>query len=355
MKLIAYYLPQFHEIQENNEWWGEGFTEWDNVKKAKPLFKNHRQPIEPEQYYNLMEKEVVEHQTELMNESGIYGFCYYHYWFSGRKILEKPAENLLRWKNINQKFMFCWANHSWKKTWNGTNEILINQEYGNLEEWEDHINYLLPFFKDERYIKVDDKPVIMLYSARDIPNLNERIEFYNRKCLEEGFSGIYIIESLNSVKSKKISKQSSAVVLREPAVALSNQNKMKKILRYITSRPQKNYLYLVTKYKYSKIIEDSIYYAKYMKEEGEGKVYLGAFTGWDSTPRHIRRGYVIQNNKKNSFKNYLLSLKEISSEDDLLFINAWNEWSEGMILEPERNSKINLLEEVKEFYNECKI
>ena len=205
MKIIAYYLPQFHEVKENSEWWGKGFTEWVNVKKAKPLYRNHKQPNLPleNNYYDLLNKESVIWQTKLANEYGIDGFCYYHYWFKGKKILEKPAENLLKWKDILQNFCFCWANHDWKKTWNGTNQILIKQEYGEEKEWEEHFQYLLSFFKDNRYIKIGNKPILMIFNAEAIPRVNERIEYYNKRCKEHGFEGIYIIESLNSKKNKE--------------------------------------------------------------------------------------------------------------------------------------------------------
>ncbi len=189
MKILAYYLPQFHEIEENNKWWGKGFTEWTNVKKGKKLFKTQNQPFVPlnNNYYNLLNKETVKWQTELAKKYGVYGFCYYHYWFEGKKLLEKPVENLLKWKNIDQKFCFCWANHSWKKTWNGLNEILMEQKYGNEDSWNKHFDYLLQFFKDERYIKIDNKPIFMIFKLKDIKDINEMLDFFNKKCIENGF------------------------------------------------------------------------------------------------------------------------------------------------------------------------
>ncbi len=237
MKIIAYYLPQFHEIEENNKWWGKGFTEWTNIKSAKKLYLKHIQPKKPlnKNYYNLLNKETVEWQTNLAVKYGIYGFCYYHYWFNGRKILEKPAENLLKWKDINQKFCFCWANHSWRKTWNGTNQTLLEQLYGNEKEWKDHFNYLLKFFNDSRYIKIDNKPILILFRSKEIPMLDERIKFYTEEAKKNGFNGIFIIESLNLKKEYKKSNFSSAVVLREPNLGIVSSNYflrfMYKILR----------------------------------------------------------------------------------------------------------------------------
>ena len=168
MKKFAFFLPQFHEIPENDEWWGKGFTEWTNVKDAKPLYKGHQQPKHPmnNNYYNLLHKNVVEWQTELMNKSGLDGFIYYHYYFTGKKLLEKPAENLLKWKDIPQRFFFCWANHTWNRSWEGKKTILLEQTYGTKDDWEKHFQYLLPLFKDDRYEKRDNKPLLMIFISQ---------------------------------------------------------------------------------------------------------------------------------------------------------------------------------------------
>ena len=232
MKIIAYYLPQFHEIEENNLWWGNGFTEWTNVKKAKPLFNGHSQPKVPlaHNYYNLLEEETMLYQNELSEKYGIYGFCFYHYWFKGRKILEKPAENLLKWKHIKQKFCFCWANHTWKKSWNGTQEILIPQLYGDITEWEEHFNYLITFFTDKRYIKKENKPIFLIYSSNEIPQFDERVKYYNQRCKDYGFDGIYIVELIKHYKKGIIHQNSSAIVYSEPAYSMSKLNIFQKIL-----------------------------------------------------------------------------------------------------------------------------
>jgi len=150
MKFFAFFFLQFHEIPENNKWWGDGFTEWVNVKSAKQLYKGHVQPKHPRggHYYNLLEKDTVVKQTSLMKNYNVSGMIYYHYYFKGKLLLEKPAENLLKWKDIKQPFFFCWANHNWFRTWSGEKTLLIKQEYGTEADWEKHFQYLLPFFKD---------------------------------------------------------------------------------------------------------------------------------------------------------------------------------------------------------------
>ena len=154
MKIIAFYLPQFHNIPENDEWWGNGFTEWTNVKKAKPIFEGHQQPKVPlnNNYYNLLDDNVKVWQADLAKKYGVYGFCYYHYWFNGKMLLEKPMEQMLENKEVDIPFCISWANEPWTKAWVGDEKkMLIAQEYGQEEEWKEHFMYLLPFFKDERY------------------------------------------------------------------------------------------------------------------------------------------------------------------------------------------------------------
>ena len=151
-KILALYLPQFHQIPENDEWWGEGFTEWTNVKKAKPLYARHYQPRIPlyDNYYNLLDKNVMRKQAKMAKRHGVDGFCFYHYWFQGKKLLEKPLELLLADKECQLEYCLSWANESWTRTWDGRegeNQILINQTYGRKEEWKAHFEYLLPFFK----------------------------------------------------------------------------------------------------------------------------------------------------------------------------------------------------------------
>lgn len=353
MKLIAYFLPQFHEIEENNKWWGKGFTEWTNVKKGKPLYKGHKQPKQPlnSNYYDLTNKETVIWQTELSKRYGIDGFCYYHYWFNGKKLLETPAENLLKWKEIRQNFCFCWANHDWRKTWNGSMELLIKQNYGNEEEWQKHFDYLLPFFKDERYLKIENKPILILYSAKNILNIENRINFYEKKCKENGFNGIFIVETLNNPRKNNYINNSQAVVLREPDIGREKNILFIRILHQLKRKFSKNYLYFPMKYKFEKIARNSIEYAQNFSTNK--KVFLGSFVSWDSTCRHKRRGYIIESDKK-SFENYLRAQFRLANEKGIeyIFINAWNEWAEGMYLEPDTDNKYLYLETIKKIKEE---
>lgn len=210
-------LPQFHTFPENDKWWGKGFTEWTNTKKAMPLFPKHYQPRTPLiNCYDLTKKENILWQMETAKKYGVYGFCYYHYWFNGKLLMEKPLEIM---RNLDERlpYCLCWANEPWTRAWDGkTKEILMPQEYGGKKEWENHLNYLLTFFNDEKYIKIDNKPVLLLYKASSIIDCDSMIDFWNDSCVKHGFSGIYVIEERNAFQNEKFAENSSAVLDFEP-------------------------------------------------------------------------------------------------------------------------------------------
>lgn len=356
MKKFAFFLPQFHSIPENDEWWGNGFTEWVNVKNATPLFHSHNQPIKPlnQNYYNLLNKKTVEWQTSLMSDYNVDGLIYYHYYFKGKTLLEKPAENLLSWTDINQKFFFCWANHTWNRSWKGEKTVLVEQTYGDIEDWEAHFQYLLPFFKDKRYEKKDNKPLFMIFQMNFKENL-EIINYFNDRCIDNGFNGISVIETVNDInenslfdKVKDRDTPIEYIFLREPAVSKKlYENSIKKspvrILRklmflfgkYTSICPG------VTTYNGNKLLEILMNKVDFKQKH----LIPGLCFSWDNTPRHGKRGYIITEPTKENVYNYL----DFIGNKDYLFINAWNEWAEGMILEPTENNKYKYLEELKEY------
>lgn len=351
MKLIAYYLPQFHEIPENDEWWGKGFTEWVNVKKSKPLYKGHQQPRVPlnDYYYDLTEKSTMEWQTELMHKYNVYGLCYYHYWFSGKKLLEKPAENLLKYKDISQNFCFCWANATWRKTWTKGNEILLEQTYGDKDEWKAHLDYLLPFFKDERYIKVDNKPVFVVLNMYLISNVKERFTYYDEYCKEHGFSGIELVQSING-RLQQVFDFVPAITLREPSITHFSINSfISRVIIHLKKNKKFNLFYKPLIYKWEKISEESLKYANAL--ETEKRVYLGSFKEWDSTSRHGKHGYVITKPTPKQFEDYMNGIKKITKTkknvSEYVFFTAWNEWCECCYLEPDTENGNDYLDVVK--------
>ena len=352
MKKFAFFLPQFHEIPENDKWWGKGFTEWTNVKNAKPLFKGHVQPKHPldDNYYNLLDKSTVEWQTKLMNQYGIDGFIYYHYYFTGKLLLEKPAENLLKWKDVPQHFFFCWANHTWNRSWEGKTDVLLEQKYGTEQDWEKHFQYLLPFFKDNRYEKRNNKPLFMIFNS-NFKEKNALFKYFDKRCKEEGFNGICLIETykgLESIESFKSNQSSNTefTFYREPNVSqftYINESLPRHILHHIAWMLREKG---VIKKPY--IIDGNKLMNVKMKHEplGDG-IANGLWFEWDNTPRHKNRGYVITSYSHDNFIKYMKLIKN----QEYLFINAWNEWAEGMIMEPTEENGYKYLKWMKELKN----
>ena len=351
-QILALYLPQFHEVAENSQWWGEGFTEWTAVKAAKPLFEGHQQPIVPfkKRYYDLMQKETMENQAKLMHQYGIDGMCIYHYYFKdGKKILEKPAENLLKWTDIDMPFCFSWANESWVRSWSNLNDgnpwseiedqhfmkkkeengILLEQQYGDYSSWVEHFYYLLPFFRDKRYIKKDGKPVFFIYRAQSIGCLGEMAKCWRDLALQEGFTGIYLIGANCDENAKSAVDE---LFIQEPQDTIIQCQE-----KYVDKINVEKYLYFDDIWK--KILRKPI--PKY-------PVSFGAFCGYDDSPRRGSHSTVVYGRTPQKFEFFLTELlrKAEKNESNFVIINAWNEWGEGMYLEPDENNRFDYLEAV---------
>ena len=351
MKKFDLYLPQFHEIQENNIWWGKGFTEWTNVKNAKSLYKGHLEGYFPidNNYYDLLNKDTMKWQNDLARKYKIDGFIYYHYYFMGKKIMEKPLENLLKWKDIKQKFFFCWANHSWKKSVDGIQTILIEQKYGTREDWEKHFLYLLSFFKDARYEKKNGKPMLMIFDS-NFSEYDEMLNYFDQRCRQEGFKGILIVKTcMRHHKSEEelADNREELLYLREPEYSYRAwREQYEKTL---------NYPIRIIKHKISQIIHwgcpvykysgDIIYDYMLRTNKDYTKIVPGIFFSWDNTIRHGKRGYIIEECSKEKFFQYM----EYIQNSEYVFINAWNEWAEGMVLEPTEKNGYKYLEWIKEW------
>ena len=352
-KVIAFYLPQYHEIPENNKWWGKGFTEWTNVKRAKKIFDGQYQPHVPlnNNYYDLLDRKTVEWQNDLANKYGLYGFCYFHYYFRGKKLLEKPAENLLKWKDIPQEFCFAWANDTWARTWdavkggatswslederNGEDKkILIQQTYGEQNDWEEHIMYLLPFFHDSRYIKKDGKPMFLIYKLNQIPNAVKMFALWNEVVKKHGFPGIHIVsmdqKPSNNPYVEAIAHYAFNIGLSQSVSAILYRIK-RRIINSIMSA-------LSSDYREPKIWDYEFVWKAVVNAQPYGKVqnYLGAFVNYDDTPRHGINGTYLKNSSPDIFKKYLTEqlIRAKGFHSEYIFLDAWNEWGEGNYLEP---------------------
>lgn len=365
IKPIAFYLPQFHCIPENDEWWGKGFTEWTNVKKSKSLFKNHMQPEIPldENYYNLLDKNVMVEQSRMARNHGIYGFCYYHYWFNGKLLLEKPLENMLDNKDVDMPFCICWANESWARTWDGQeSNVLISQNYEENDiELSSHFDYILNFFKDSRYIKIDNKPMFIIYKPYLIKNINQMIKVWNGLAKKNGFDGIYFgYQFPDSFDYDNVIKKFDFGIEFEPLYTrkefsqkLSKMNIFDKFIFTFEKKPKwlkyKLYKKIMSKfpnrYDYDEIWNDIL-----SRTPINENICPGAFPSWDNTPRKGSNGTVFFEATPEKFSKYLKKQVERAEKlynSEFIFINAWNEWGEGAHLEPDEYNKYGYLEAVK--------
>lgn len=351
IKIIANYLPQYHEIPENNKWWGDGFTDWIAVKKATPLFDGHVQPKIPlnDNYYDLSDVKNIRWQAKIAKENGIYGFGFYHYWFSSElNLLQKPSELLLANKDIDIHFMFIWDNFSWKRTWsklstgaayapsfdaeqydhNSIDEksgVLAELKYGDRTEWKSHFDYLLPFFKDDRYIKIDGKPVFSFYQARNnFPLIKEMTDYWNGLAQKEGLPGICCLSKdiLYPVKLEKRMKY-SPFQMTTPLLFLKYKLKSKYFKR-------KNKIAI---WNYDEVWKDILFEAKHSAKDS----YLCGFVNYDDSPRRGNKGRLITGGSPKKFENYMRKLINISKKQnkEYVFLMAWNEWGEGSYLEPD--------------------
>ncbi|WP_082326023.1 glycoside hydrolase family 99-like domain-containing protein [Synechococcus sp. GFB01] len=196
MRAICLYLPQFHPIAENDKWWGAGFTEWRNVTRAKPLFPGHYQPHHPADlgYYDLRLAEVRQHQADLARQYGIDGFCYYHYWFTGKQLLERPVSEILRTGQPDFPFCLCWANENWTRRWDGQDqEVLIGQQYSPADD-QNHIQALLPYFHDPRYIRIHNKPLFLVYRSSELPDPRATTALWRDQAQANGLEGLYLVK-----------------------------------------------------------------------------------------------------------------------------------------------------------------
>ncbi len=357
MKIIAFHLPQYHEVPENNEWWGPGFTEWTNTKKAKPLFCDHYQPREPygERYYNLLDPSTRQWQADIAQKYGIYGFCYYHYWFCGKKLLEKPLEALLESPYPQIPFCLSWANHSWTKAWDGNNrQILIEQRYGDEVQWQEHFNYLFNFFSDKRYIQINNKPLFIIFNPANIEKCDEMLSLWNRMAIDKGLSGIHFVEMLTTYCNIHNSTMFQGQIEFEPMYTIKYGIPFLKVLQRPLNRMIQDIispLFPGYKEKFFNVMDyDYVWQKIITRKPQNSKRYLGAFVDWDNTARRGSKAFIINGATPEKFKKYLstqlIRSKEILNQD-MMFINAWNEWAEGCYLEPDKKYGFKYLEAIK--------
>ncbi|WP_298368882.1 glycoside hydrolase family 99-like domain-containing protein [uncultured Lutibacter sp.] len=334
---IAFVLPQFHPIPENDIWWGKGFTEWTNVTKSTPLFKGHYQPQLPTDlgFYDLRLPAAREAQANLAKEHGIHGFCYYHYWFNGKRLLNEPIDEMLTLQNPKMPFMLCWANENWTRRWDGQEkDILIKQEY-SFDDDKEHMRWLCKnVFSDERYILVDGCPVFVVYRQDLFPNIVETAKIWRDIAINEfGFKDLYlcVVESFNKSVDPTFINFNAAIEFSPHEVIKNRINKRGKVklLEKLGLKDKREY----SLRDFKKGVENCI-----NKVLPSYKLYRGVTPSWDNTARKNKKGTIAVGSSPQLYFNWLSSIvksfKPYSKEENFIFINAMNEWAEGNHLEP---------------------
>ena len=369
MKVIPVYLPQFHTIPENDKWWGKGFTEWVNVRSAKPLFPGHNQPRVPlnHNYYDLNDVETLKWQCKLAKDYGIYGFCMYHYWFSGHLLLEKPMEMLLAHPEIDIHYCISWANGEWRDTWKHKDtkqtKILIFDDYDNEKLWINHFNYMLPFFKDKRYMIENGKPLLVIYTPHLIPKLNKMLDLWTEMAKAEGFLGLtYIYQSASSCFDPFWDRSRFTYGIEmNPGYAqgvsnMRKQNIKQQLIKHIGTLKRKLHikrsLYITRNATYVKHFDYDRIWKNILESRPQNgrKMIPCAFTDWDNTPRFGINGSVYDHVTPEKFYNYFDILVKNAKKyyhSDKVFVFAWNEWAEGGYLEPDELYGSGFLEAIK--------
>jgi lipopolysaccharide biosynthesis protein len=361
MRAIAFNLPQFHPIPENDAWWGNGFTEWRNVVKGEPLFEGHYQPHLPADlgFYDLRLPEAREAQAALASEFGISGFCYYHYWFNGRRLLERPVNEIVASGKPDFPFCLCWANENWTRAWDGLDQkILMEQVYSDQDDLN-HIRALLPIFKDERYIKVDGKPLFLVYRAHRLPSSLNTTNAWRRAAEEAGLRGLYLVrvESFDDECGAPAESGFDAALEFQPRWRLLDGLRVFRQKWWQRQSLGTGELGFAnqTICKYDDLVSRAL-----AMELPSYPFIRCVCPGWDNTPRRKRNGLVLKDSTPESYERWLAAVvqqtlarsEKQSTGQALVFINAWNEWAEGNHLEPCQKWGRAYLEATKRVLNE---
>jgi lipopolysaccharide biosynthesis protein len=339
VRAIAFYLPQFHPIAENDRWWGRGFTDWRNVVQARPLFRGHYQPHLPADlgFYDLRLAETHEAQAALAREYGIFGFCYYHYWFNGRRILARPIDEVLASRKPDLPFCLCWANEDWTRTWDGrSGETLISQQYSE-EDDRSHLRWLARAFQDDRYIRVDERPLFLVYRARLLPDPVRTTAIWREEAQRLGIGDLFLcrVESFSDERSDPTALGFDAAVEFQP-----DWTRLGSPLRWGRTWDLLRALRISNPtFGRHRVYEyDSLVQRMPRKPSPTYRRFPCVTPSWDNTPRRKANAVVMRRSTPELYGNWLRQVTDrMASEplgERLVFINAWNEWGEGNHLEP---------------------
>jgi lipopolysaccharide biosynthesis protein len=363
LKAIAFFLPQYHPIPENDTWWGKGFTEWTNVTKAQPRFPGHYQPHLPADlgFYDLRLPETRQAQAELARAFGIHGFCYYHYWFNGKRILERPVNDILQSGDPDFPFCLCWANENWTRTWDGQEKaILLEQKYSE-EDDREHIRSLASAFRDPRYIRINGKPLFLVYRTSKLPNAKRTAEIWREEARNLGIGELYLcrVESFggDGAALKPQDMGFDAAVEFQPDIRyLGSPRSQSKLIRLLNKLGLGLQSYVENNgiFSYAQLIENSLAHtqpAPYTK-------FPCVTPQWDNSARRPTGATMFHGSTPELYEHWLTSviatLKPKHPDETIVFINAWNEWGEGNHLEPCQKWGLSYLEATQKALNTFK-
>lgn len=332
---VAFYLPQFHPIAENDRTWGEGFTEWHNVARARPWYRGHQQPVLPGAlgFYDLRLDDTRRQQMALARRYGVDGFCWYHYWFSGRRLLETPFARMRRDPDEDLPFMLCWANEPWTREWSGkSGEVVVRQEYSRQDDRR-HIEFLLDVFADPRYILLDGKPVFVIYCPTDLPDMAATSDVWRAAAERAGFPGLVLlgVESFRSRIDRPEQLGLDGVVDQQPNLRTirpwwHSAPRVAASMTGVVSRYPK-----LVRYDYGRLVEQAV---DTLARTGDVRRFTTVCPGWDNTPRRTRGAVVLTGATPSAYADWLEHALRTTSSP-VVFVNAWNEWGEGAHLEPD--------------------
>lgn len=357
LRAIAFYLPQYHPIPENDAWWGKGFTEWTNVAKAKPRFKGHYQPHLPADlgFYDLRLPETRAAQADLARAYGIHGFCYYHYWFNGKRLLERPFNEVLNSGEPDFPFCLCWANENWTRRWDGAEqEILMQQVYDEASDRK-HLQWLAQAFADPRYIRVDDKPLFLVYRASQIPNPAKTVEVWREEAQRLGIGELFLarVESTSSEHTDPhVLGFDAAVEFQPDWMKLGRRAQSGKKYNLLRSLGLAEQGYRDNKiYDYQAVVTNML-----AKPDPPYLRFPCVTPAWDNAARRKNNATIIQSSTPELYGDWLKAnaekLLKSPEQKGLIFINAWNEWAEGNHLEPCQKWGSAYLEQTRQVLNE---
>lgn len=368
IKVIAFYFPQFHAIAENDEWWGTGFTDWVNVRRAQPQFRGHYQPRVPlgQRYYDQADKATLRWQIDVARAHGLHGFCHYHYWFDGKQLLQRPTDLMLESPELDFPFCLAWANETWSRRWDGRDHHIL-QEQTHVPDraiWQRHFDYLFRAWSDPRSIKVDGRPVFLVYRAHRIQQLEQMFDLWREAAHKRGLPGLYLIcMKQYEFPIPEVLRHFDATMQFQPFEAIYSPDFEGRVLetsravatlRLLPERVQDLLRAVRQKFPRLTFYDYDMVWKHILKEEREGGIpaFPGAFVDWDNTARYVKRARIFRGATPERFAYWFRRLVEATAlrpaPEHFIFLNAWNEWAEGTYLEPDERHGYGHLEAIRD-------